>query len=97
MCKCITLMDKHLAEHNTMLTKVSMLNMKTGKLRESLVIGSQRRDSRNKRSKPKVVLPTFCPFCGKRSAPKRAPRADQKSVRYPPLPAAMTSQHGQSK
>jgi hypothetical protein len=61
-------MNKALEQYNTVLSEVSMLNMRTGKCRQSLIIASQKRE--RKRGKAKVVLPTFCPFCGKRTTPK---------------------------
>jgi hypothetical protein len=78
MCSCVKKLNKLLKAHNTVLGEVSMLSMKTGKCRQSLQIVSQRIQRGG--PKPKVVLPTFCPFCGKRSAPK---------------PAAVTSQERQ--
>lgn len=68
MCDCITRLNEHLKPHNTRLTEVSMFNMKTGTCRQSLTIGSQKIG--RSRAKAKVVLPTFCPFCGERVAPK---------------------------
>lgn len=77
MCKCIDRVNKELEQYNTSLTQVSMLNMKTGKCRQSLTVGTQRRLRMAKPTKVKVVLPTFCPFCGKRAAP--APKVSRTS------------------
>jgi len=67
VCTCIARVNKQLKQHNTCLEQVSMVNFETGKVRQSLQITTAKIE--RKRGKPKVVLPTFCPFCGKRSAP----------------------------
>lgn len=64
MCECIERVNKGLAEHNTCLSQVTMVNFKTGGARQSLTIGTEKIES--KRGKPKTVLPSFCPFCGER-------------------------------
>lgn len=65
MCSCVSKVDKVLAKYNTALTKTSLINMKTGRVRESILIATHRRDGRERRSKVKLMLPSFCPFCGK--------------------------------
>jgi hypothetical protein len=67
MCNCIKKMNEHLKKYNTILEEVSMVNFTTGKVRQSLQITTAKLE--RKSGKKKVVLPTFCPFCGIRSAP----------------------------
>lgn len=55
-----------LAKSNTVLDQVSLLNFKTGTVRESIKIATARRDRMQPRTKVKTVLPSFCPFCGVR-------------------------------
>lgn len=64
MCDCIKRVNAKLAEHNTCLAEVSMVNMKTGKCRQSIQVSTMKL-SRLKKGKPKVMLPTYCPFCGR--------------------------------
>lgn len=74
MCNCIARVNKHLAEHNTALQQVSMLNFKSGRCRQSLVIATQKL-RRTDKGKPKIALPTFCPFCGKAIQKAKTSRA----------------------
>lgn len=69
MCKCVERINANLKPFNTVLSEVSMLNMKTGNCRQSLQIVSQKIDTARRAMKAKTVLPTFCPFCGKRCTP----------------------------
>lgn len=65
MCDCTKTMNKLLAEHNTTLTEHSMINITTGKMRQSIAICTEKLN-RKDRQKAKVVLPSFCPFCGEK-------------------------------
>lgn len=62
MCDCIERVNKSLAEHNTCLSEVSMVNFQTGGVRQSLTIGTSKLE--RKKGKAKIVLPSYCPFCG---------------------------------
>ena len=42
MCKCVERMNKKLADHNTHIPQVTMVNMETGKARQSLTIVTQK-------------------------------------------------------
>jgi hypothetical protein len=65
MCNCVAKVDRQLAKSNTCLDQCSLINMRTGNVRESLKIATRRADARNKRSRVKQVVPSYCPFCGK--------------------------------
>ena len=64
-CKCIATVDKQLAEYNTMLDQSLIVNFKTGKSRMMLRVATSKVDSKN-RKPARVMLATFCPFCGAR-------------------------------
>jgi hypothetical protein len=70
MCKCVERVNKQLAEHNTRLDELSMMNMTTGKCRQSIHVATCKIERR--KGKAKKMLVTFCPFCGKRYAPNVA-------------------------
>lgn len=65
MCKCLSKVRKILAKSNTRVDMVSLVNFKTGKIRESLKIATARID-RRQRTKVRTLLPSFCPFCGEK-------------------------------
>lgn len=67
MCDCVERLNEGLKQYNTVLDEVSMLNMETGACRQSLQITTQKLE--RKKGKPKIVLPTYCPFCGIRCVP----------------------------
>jgi hypothetical protein len=64
MCDCKALINEHLAERNTVLSETTLINRKTGALRQSLIIRTERLCRDKPRTKVKMVLPSFCPFCG---------------------------------
>ena len=66
MCECADKVDAMLAESNTTLDRASMVNMESGKCRQSLIVATVRLDSSKKHTKVKRVIPSFCPFCGKK-------------------------------
>lgn len=66
MCDCTEKVNKMLAESNTVLDRISMLNIESGRCRESLVIAASRLDNSQKRSRIKKMLPSYCPFCGEK-------------------------------
>jgi hypothetical protein len=70
MCDCITLVNQRLAENNTVLSETSMINMKTGSIRQSLIIRTERLSRDKPRTRVKMVIPSFCPFCGERVKPE---------------------------
>lgn len=74
MCDCVDDVNKMLEKENTFLEKVSLLNMKTGTCRESIHLVTGKLD-RKKKGKAKVMLVTFCPFCGQRYAPEQKDEA----------------------
>lgn len=77
MCNCVAEVNEMLKKENTFLEKVSLFNMKTGTCRESIHLVTGKLD-RKKKGKAKVMLVTFCPFCGQRYAP--APEPEQQDA-----------------
>jgi hypothetical protein len=57
--KCFDSADEFLAKDNTRLSFA--MELPSG--RDRLVVGSEKLSAR-KKGKPKMVLATFCPFCG---------------------------------
>jgi len=70
MCDCAAKVNERLAESNTALSETSLINMKTGAIRQSLIVKTERLSRDKPRSKVKTVLPSFCPFCGERYKPE---------------------------
>lgn len=68
MCKCIEEVDKQLAAKNTRVQLKEALNMRSGTIREALMVPTEKINSR-KRAGPINVFATFCPFCGNRIRP----------------------------
>lgn len=67
MCECIDKVDEQLKPEGLYLETISMLNMSTGKARETVFCNTQRLV--RSKAKRKKVVPTFCPFCGERLKP----------------------------
>lgn len=64
-CKCIAKVNAHIKERGLCLSIGCLVNMKTGKSRESTYMTTERLE-RGSRVKRNNVYPTFCPFCGER-------------------------------
>jgi len=73
MCECIDKVNEQLAEKNLTLRQVSLINMTTGKVRQSLVMPVERLRSEGARSKTKHVIPSYCPFCGEKISRELTP------------------------
>ena len=63
MCTCISQVNKLLAEHNTKISMVDTINMKTGRLERRMCVPTERINAR-KRGSPMRVFVTYCPMCG---------------------------------
>lgn len=61
MCDCITKVDELLAERNGRLYVT--INLMNGKAYPKL--GVEKKETRS-RTKPPLMIPTYCPFCGQR-------------------------------
>lgn len=64
-CTCANLIDNKLRDYNTRLARQFTLDFEAGTAGASIVIQTEKIDSK-KREKAKTVLPTYCPFCGKK-------------------------------
>lgn len=73
MCDCIANVNKLLADHNGRL--VCTYNLSNG--RDYPKLEMEKADSKN-RKKPPLMIPTYCPFCGKRYEPEAAVPADKE-------------------
>lgn len=63
-CRCISMVNEQLSKHNTQLdTKI--IGILTGKPREVPVVATVKLNTR-KHDPAKTVVPTYCPFCGKK-------------------------------
>lgn len=58
MCECIGKVNKQLAENNLTLREISLIDMTTGKVRQSLVLPIERLRSDGPRSKTKYIVPS---------------------------------------
>lgn len=66
MCNCADQVETELRKKNTTLDKMTMVNMKTGRMREALQISTRRLDPSKNKTKVIRVAVSFCPFCGSR-------------------------------
>jgi hypothetical protein len=82
MCDCVEKVNANLKPHNTVLSEISMLNMMSGTSRQSLKIATEK--LHRKRSKVKVVIPTFCPFCGEKIRVTSSKKTKQLSDTHRP-------------
>jgi hypothetical protein len=69
MCECVAKVNAKLAEHNTALEQAIVVSLRGPGMRLSLLVQTGRLHSRTpaeRRSKVQKVMPSFCPFCGKK-------------------------------
>lgn len=66
--KCVSELNKFLADHNTRLTIGMQLTDNNKRIRERIMIASEKIDTK-KRQPALPVLASFCPFCGKELEP----------------------------
>lgn len=64
-CDCLNKVNAELKQHGLRLSTCVLLNMETGKSRESVFMTTEKLAPRSK-TKRSTVCPTFCPFCGER-------------------------------
>lgn len=83
MCDCVALVNAHLAPSNTVLDECSMVNFKTGKVRQSLQIKTCKLSRTNKRTRVRTMIPSFCPFCGVKIAASEAVESTEVSTEGP--------------
>jgi hypothetical protein len=76
-CKCFEKVNTQFAEHNTMLDMRMCLNREDGRmtLEPQLAIATSRIKNLRDGKQAKVVVATFCPFCGKSLTAKRKRKA----------------------
>jgi hypothetical protein len=72
-CKCFEKVNTQLAEHNTELVLLSTPDFTRGVFETHLAIATSRIKNLRDGKQAKVVVATFCPFCGKSltAKPKR--------------------------
>lgn len=68
-CRCIAKVNNQIKERGLRLSIGCLVNIKTGKSRESTYMTTERLE-RGSRIERRNVYPTFCPFCGQRLAPQ---------------------------
>ncbi len=64
-CACANLVDNKLRDFNTRLKRQFCLNTSESTIDAAVVIETEKVDGK-KRMQKKTVLPTYCPFCGKK-------------------------------
>ena len=64
-CKCIDRLNADLAEFNTELDLVHSINFTNGSSRDWIQLATRKIDSK-KRGKPKAVVASYCPSCGRK-------------------------------
>jgi len=64
MCKCIETVEKKLAEFHAGLQVTHV--MAKGRFLTFPVIGTEKTPTAPRGTRPKTMLPTYCPFCGKK-------------------------------
>jgi len=87
MCECITEMDALLKEHNTRMGATIVFS-KPSYVAVTLMTEAV---TPKRGFRPKVVLPTYCPFCGRRYAPEKQPDAEGVVYRESPLAAQVNA------
>jgi hypothetical protein len=70
VCNCKEKLNARLEADNSVLKEASLINIKTGDVRQSLYIETEKLYSDKKRGKIRKVCLTFCPFCAERYVPK---------------------------
>lgn len=66
MCDCLDKVNKKFEPEGLALPVISMLNMTSGKARETVYMQTDRLKI-GSRVKRKKVVPTYCPFCGEKA------------------------------
>lgn len=62
-CDCVNQVNEQLAQFNTKLLRLMSFSMSDMTASTELSIETEKLDSK-KRGKPKIVTPSYCPFCG---------------------------------
>jgi hypothetical protein len=66
MCNCIHDYNEALKEHGLQLKTVFRIDRKTREWILHIPIQTEKLDSRNRKARPGVIFPAYCPFCGTR-------------------------------
>ena len=64
-CTCIQQVNKQLEPHNTYIPTELLMNFKTGKCRNGLLVPTAKLDPK-KRGNKKTVIAAHCPICGRK-------------------------------